>query len=157
MLTATHFLQSFGIVLCEIETATHQEELFEINFKCFSTLKPPPPYLPPLPRCICLQPKDVSSLSGFSVRLTSLSPSAVSAAPDLFTPFVTAVKGGATAIQRAEFICLISYLFIKSPPSKDTTVSASRKCGVLTAFPQLGHKVTYTVSADVEATRLFLY
>lgn len=42
MLTGTHLLQSCGIVLCEIETAEHQERLFEINFKCFNTLKPAP-------------------------------------------------------------------------------------------------------------------
>lgn len=37
MLTGTHLLQSCGIVLCEIETAEHQERLFEINFKCFNS------------------------------------------------------------------------------------------------------------------------
>lgn len=46
MLTGTHLLQSCGIVLCEIETAEHQEQLFAINFKCFNTLKAPPPPLP---------------------------------------------------------------------------------------------------------------
>lgn len=47
MLTGTHLLQSCGIVLCEIETAEHQEQLFAINFNCFNTLKPllPPPLL----------------------------------------------------------------------------------------------------------------
>ncbi len=42
MLTGTHLLQSCGIVLCEIETAEHQEQLFAINFNCFNTLKASP-------------------------------------------------------------------------------------------------------------------
>lgn len=37
MLTGTHLLQRCGIVLCEIETAEHQQRLFEINFKCFNS------------------------------------------------------------------------------------------------------------------------
>ena len=31
-LTGTHLVQRCGIVLCEIETAEHQEPLFAINF-----------------------------------------------------------------------------------------------------------------------------
>lgn len=42
MLTGTHLLQSCGIVLCEIETAEHQEQLFAINFSHFNTLNIPP-------------------------------------------------------------------------------------------------------------------
>lgn len=44
MLTGTRSLQSCGVVLCEIETAAHREQLFAIDLNCFTPLKVAPPH-----------------------------------------------------------------------------------------------------------------
>lgn len=68
MLTGTHLLQSCGIVLCEIETAEHQEQLFAINFNCFNTLNNPHPT--PLPSH-CYHPHHYCYRYPYSLFLSS--------------------------------------------------------------------------------------
>lgn len=53
MLTGTRSLQSCGVVLCEIETAAHREQLFAIDLNCFTPLKVAPPTTTPTTRLPC--------------------------------------------------------------------------------------------------------
>lgn len=84
MLTGTHLLQSCGIVLCEIETAEHQEQLFAINLNSFTTLKVPPLSTTTIPT---FPPSDTSShTSCHSLCLFFVSSSPFRSSFSLFYP-----------------------------------------------------------------------